>query len=83
MMLTIKFFAVLRERLATEEMQLDVNRPMTVTELLEQLKARSDKWHKELSRYDLLCAVNHEFADPSRTVRNGDELALFPPVTGG
>lgn len=82
-MLTIKFFAVLRERLATEEIQLDIDNPTPVTELLERLKARSDKWHKELSRYDLLCAVNHEFAEPSKTVRNGDELALFPPVTGG
>lgn len=82
-MLTIKFFAVLRERLATDEIQLDIGNPTTVAELLECLKARSDKWQKELSRYDLLCAVNHEFADPAKTVRNGDELALFPPVTGG
>ena len=82
-MLTIKFFAVLRERLATDEVQLDVTESTPVCELLEQLKQRSEKWHKELSRYDLLCAINHEFADPAATVRNGDELALFPPVTGG
>ena len=82
-MLTIKFFAVLRERLATDEVQLDVTESTPVSELLEQLKQRSEKWHKELSRYDLLCAINHEFADPTATVGNGDELALFPPVTGG
>ncbi|HAD49699.1 MAG TPA: molybdopterin synthase sulfur carrier subunit, partial [Idiomarina sp.] len=59
-MLTIKFFAVLRERLATDEIQLDVTESTPVSELLEQLKQRSEKWHKELSRYDLLCAINHE-----------------------
>ncbi|AVJ54908.1 molybdopterin synthase sulfur carrier subunit [Idiomarina sp. OT37-5b] len=82
-MLTIKFFAVLRERLAVDQLQLDINKPISVAKLLEQLKSRSDKWHRELSRYDLLCAVNHEFAEPTQCVGNGDEVALFPPVTGG
>lgn len=82
-MLTIKFFAVLRERLATDVIQLDIVESTTVNDLLDSLKGRSDKWRKELSRYDLLYAVNHEFAEPTAVVRNGDEVALFPPVTGG
>ncbi|RUO76111.1 MoaD/ThiS family protein [Idiomarina seosinensis] len=82
-MLTIKFFAVLRERLSSDRMQLPLEQPKSVSEVVEQLKQQSQLWHKELSRYDLLCAVNQEFADHSTVVKEGDELALFPPVTGG
>ncbi|MGM0481482.1 MAG: MoaD/ThiS family protein [Pseudomonadota bacterium] len=82
-MLTIKFFAVLRERLKNHQIQLPIEQSKSVTEIIEQLKQQSQLWHKELSRYELLCAVNQEFADHSTLVKEGDELALFPPVTGG
>ncbi|MBN8898856.1 MAG: MoaD/ThiS family protein, partial [Rhodospirillales bacterium] len=35
------------------------------------------------NRRTLRCAVNQEFADPAAIVRGGDEVAFFPPVTGG
>jgi molybdopterin converting factor small subunit len=31
----------------------------------------------------VLCAINHDYAAPTATVQPGDEVAFFPPVTGG
>lgn len=37
----------------------------------------------EAHRASMLCAVNNEFARPDTPVRDGDEVAFFPPVSGG
>lgn len=79
----ILFFAMLRERLECAELQLEQPEPTTVTEVLERLKARSDKWQATLENQELLAAINQRFVDFDESVQQGDELAFFPPVTGG
>ncbi|MAL83351.1 MAG: molybdopterin converting factor subunit 1 [Idiomarina sp.] len=81
-MITVKFFAVLRERLGLAETQVDAD-VSTVQELVQVLKQQSERYAKELDRYQLLCAVNQKLLPLTTEVKDGDEVALFPPVTGG
>jgi len=56
----------------------------TVAELLTWLQTRGPGYADALSDLSALrVAVNQEYAKPSDPVRPGDEVALFPPVTGG
>ena len=83
--LTILYFAWLRERigLAQEALPLTAN-VRTVSELVDHL-AKLSAGHAAAfkNRRTIRCAVNQEFAHPSTPVQPGDEVAFFPPVTGG
>ena len=83
--LTILYFAWLRERtgVAQEELALPEH-VETVSGLVDYLAARSPG-HTEAfrNRGTVRCAVNQEFAEPSSRINPGDEVAFFPPVTGG
>ena len=83
--LKIVYFAWLRERvgLSQEEISLpgDIH---TVADLLDYLSTRSERHAAAFrSRKMVRCAVNQEFVQPSNPVQPGDEVAFFPPVTGG
>lgn len=83
-MIKILFFAALRERLDCEQYLLSCDGDLlNVATVLEQLKNRCHSWQQELSRSDLLCAVNQQLVPLTASVQDGDELAFFPPVTGG
>lgn len=80
------YLARLREALgaAAESMPLPAGRPATVATVLESLRARGGAFADELGPGRALrVAVNHTMAKPGDAVRDGDEVALFPPVTGG
>ena len=56
----------------------------TVRALREWLSARGGVWASELAPGRAIrIAVNHDLAGPDTPIRSGDEVALFPPVTGG
>lgn len=56
----------------------------TVGDVLARLGARSDAWAAELaSRRAVRVAVNHALVPADTVLRDGDEVALLPPVTGG
>jgi molybdopterin converting factor subunit 1 len=83
--LHILYFAWLRERVSTAEERIalppDVS---TVGELVAWLRERSPGHAAAFAAARMVrCAVNQEFADPGTQIRSGDEVAFFPPVTGG
>ncbi|MBV9250045.1 MAG: molybdopterin converting factor subunit 1 [Acetobacteraceae bacterium] len=83
--LHILYFAWLRERVGRSEEELDVpDRVRTVADLIEHLASR-DVAHETAfqNRRTVRCAVNQEFAHPLTELQTGDEVAFFPPVTGG
>ena len=82
---TILYFAWLRERVGTGQEDLILPDGVgTVSDLLDYLATRGPGHAAALrDRRTVRCAVNQEFADPLSEVRAGDEVALFPPVTGG
>jgi sulfur-carrier protein len=83
--ITVLYFAWLRERTGVAEESV---RPppavQRVGDLIGWLAARSPGHASAFAnRRTVRCAVNQEFADPEARVGPGDEVAFFPPVTGG
>jgi molybdopterin converting factor subunit 1 len=81
MRVTIKLFAILRDRAGVSELVLDVPSESTVSAVTEQLAQRFPKIGEFLPR--VAYAVNREYAPASTVLEDGDELALIPPVSGG
>jgi molybdopterin synthase sulfur carrier subunit len=83
-MITLKFFASLREALQTADEGLELPHAVgTVGELRRHLAARGGDWERLTTARNLRCAVNQAIADDAASIRDGDEVAFFPPVTGG
>ena len=83
--LTILYFAWLRERTnsAHEEILLP-DSVATVADLMDYLSARGAGYAQAfVDRKVIRCAVNQEFVHFLFRVQTGDEVAFFPPVTGG
>jgi molybdopterin synthase sulfur carrier subunit len=83
--LTILYFAWLRERTGTSEERVVPPAGVgTVGELIAWLMLRSPGHASAFANQRTVrCAVNQDFADPATLVHPGDEVAFFPPVTGG
>lgn len=81
-MVKIMFFASLREHLNQAEVRLE-RFEGSAGDLLERLVQLNPDWELWLQSGALLCAVNQEFSDLNSRVKSGDEVAFFPPVTGG
>ena len=83
-MITVRFFASLREQLGTSELRFVIHSPLTVATLISQLAVEhGDVWRQSLGAPQLIVAINQQVANREATVADGDEVALFPPVTGG
>ncbi len=84
-MITLLYFARLREALGTgrEELALPAG-VSTLGALRRHLAQRSEAWAKEMAEgRNLRAAVNQHVAMLDTSVKDGDEVAFFPPVTGG
>lgn len=84
-MIKLLFFARLREDLGTaaEEVALPAG-VTTVAGLRSHLIGRGGAWAAALADgKGLRVAVNHDMAEPTTAIKPGDEVAFFPPVTGG
>ncbi len=81
MRVTVLYFAVLRERLGTDEESLELPDGARVRDAIAALAAK----HQLIAtlRTKFRVAVNQEFADDDTALTTGDELALIPPVAGG
>lgn len=85
MALTVLYFARLRERLglAQEDIALQQNLA-SVGDLLNYLRARGPQWQAALGDERVVrVAVNQDLVQSDTRLKDGDEVALFPPVTGG
>ncbi|KZY66890.1 hypothetical protein A3742_10345 [Oleiphilus sp. HI0071] len=81
--MNILFFASLKEQLGCSEVSMDLDNPCSVAQIKNDLMAKGEPWQSALSSPNLLTAVNQEIANNETIVSNSDELAFFPPVTGG
>jgi len=84
-MIQLIYLARLREVLGTATETVDLpGDVMSVASLLAWLRARGGAWAQELAPGRAVrIAVNHDIARPDTPLKPGDEVALFPPVTGG
>ena len=77
MTINVKFFASLREQIGKGDDSIPYQDGMTVTRVWK-LTTGSNPMPE-----NTLCAINMEYVDKQQTVTDGDEVAFFPPVTGG
>jgi molybdopterin synthase sulfur carrier subunit len=83
MRIELRYFAALREALGTAE-SLDVAAGTTVGALRDLLVARSARHAEALARPRALrCALDQQLCGEDAPLREGAEVAFFPPVTGG
>ena len=85
-MIKVLFFAQTRELLGIDELELapefDTVEAVRL-HLIEQGESQVGKWDLALDAGKLLVAVNQSIVPLTSTVTDGDEIAFFPPVTGG
>jgi molybdopterin synthase sulfur carrier subunit len=81
----VLFFAALREQLGTQGEEIELPEGVgTVAALRSHLAKRGGAWREALAEGRLVrMAVNQDMANPAVAIRAGDEVAFFPPVTGG
>ena len=89
-MITVLFFGALREKIGCGAIKLPLATLMhhhdgqiTVAAVLTALSAQSSQMAQALQDSQLLAAVNQQLTSLSQQVQHGDEVAFFPPVTGG
>ena len=84
-MIAIHYFASIREALGCEHEEIDLPDSVgTVEQLITYLvESHDESWAEVLANSSLMIAVNHEVSDRAASLNSGDEVAFFPPVTGG
>ncbi|WP_318411803.1 molybdopterin synthase sulfur carrier subunit [Photobacterium leiognathi] len=81
-MIKVLFFAQVKELVGTDSLEVDAVFA-TADELRSELATRGDKWQLALESGKLLVAVNQTICSLDTPLTDGDEVAFFPPVTGG
>lgn len=81
MEVTVLYFATLRDHTGLREERIRLQEGSTTADLKSLLRTRHDNLEQALE--SAIVAVNREFAFPEDELHDGDEVALFPPVSGG
>jgi molybdopterin converting factor subunit 1 len=81
MKVRLRMFAILRERSGVSEIEIELADGATVAVAMEEVGRRFTTIVDLLPR--TAAAVNLSYAKPTAPLRDGDELALIPPVSGG
>ena len=81
MRVRVKLFAAVRQQAGHDVVQVELPESATVAELRDQLVAQFPALQSGVLR--LLFAVNQQYAPDDLTLQPADEIASFPPVSGG
>ncbi|MFH0260412.1 molybdopterin synthase sulfur carrier subunit [Vibrio mediterranei] len=81
-MIKVLFFAQTRELIGQDSVELAAEF-VTIEDIRAHLAAQQGKWELALESGKLLAALNQNIVALDETVQDGDEVAFFPPVTGG
>ena len=82
-MITIKYFASLRSMAGKEEDQFNLGSETTLERLSEEISKTAPKIGEMMRGKKVMISVNHEVVVPGAVIRDGDEVALLPPFSGG
>jgi len=82
-MVTVKFYAALREAAGKDEIRLELERSCPVKTLVRSLRDMHPGLVMLLEQRTTLVSVNEEMARPETIVKDGDEIAFMPPFSGG
>ena len=76
-----RFFALYRERVGSTDAEFELNDGATVGDLVDEVMRRHPGFSPDPSK--IVVAVNREYANHDQPLRDGDEAAFIPPVSGG
>ncbi|WP_226702035.1 molybdopterin synthase sulfur carrier subunit [Microbulbifer elongatus] len=82
-MIKVLFFASLREQLQRDGLEIEAAGLTSVTQLRSKLAEQGATWQSALSNEQLQVALNQKLSTMDAAIQDGDEVAFFPPVTGG
>ncbi|MFT4926629.1 MAG: molybdopterin synthase sulfur carrier subunit [Phenylobacterium sp.] len=82
-MIKVLFFAHLKETLDCDTLEVSADEVATISQLRHNLSEKGDVWANNLAAGKTLAAVNQAMANEDTAIKAGDEVAFFPPVTGG
>lgn len=83
-MAEVLYFASLREKLGSSREQLPLPDAITVAQLKSLLAGRGGAWSEIFTDSKaVLVAINQQMANDDSPIQGADEVAFFPPVTGG
>ena len=84
MSIRVVFFASLREDLQCDQVDVELPAVSRVSGLIDQLAAANgDLWRVRLTEENIKVAINQSLVTGDDQISDGDEIAFFPPVTGG
>ncbi len=83
--MVIKYFSWIREHVGKSEELIELpDNVTTIIELIDYLNNLNEDYKKVFLKKDLIkIAVNKNYCSVETKISNGDEIAFFPPVTGG
>ncbi len=84
-MLQVLFFGRLREELGCERLELPASEALSDLDRLQASLAREhgERWQAALAAPNIIRALNQQMVQGNAAISDGDEIAFFPPVTGG
>ncbi|MDA8826767.1 MoaD/ThiS family protein [Luminiphilus sp.] len=84
-MLTVRFFSLIREALDCEQLEVAHHSELqTVGDLKRSLaNTGGEQWREALYQPNVVHALNQRVVNTDHVLQNGDEVAFFPPMTGG
>ncbi len=78
MQVSVKYFASLRELMGESSVFIDIDKESSVDDVWQRVTK-----DKKIEIDNVMATVNMEYVKSSYVIRDGDEIAFFPPVTGG
>ena len=83
-MIKVRFFARIRESLGREGVDIEFDSAMnSIADVIDRVCALNPEWESVVRDNSVLVALNQEMTHLQAKVLDEDEVALFPPVTGG
>ena len=82
-MITLKYFASLRDIAEKEEDSLDIENPITIDQLSDIISKTAPKMGAIIREKKVMISVNEEMASADTIIHDGDEVAFLPPFSGG
>ena len=84
-MVKVLFFAALRETLKCAELNVSISGTMSIDDFKKLVSDQLPDSGEMFARQDTLCSVNQNIlsVNSAPPIKDGDEVAFFPPVTGG